>query len=68
MYVKANLADGVEIKVEITSENVFDVCPQCGKEHSIFLDEWTNLDNDDFSLVEARFFCEECSQKRRRSS
>jgi len=38
MYVKAKLADGVEIKVEITSENLFDVCPQCGKEHNVNYD------------------------------
>ena len=42
MYVKARLADGVEIKVEITHENVFAVCPNCGQEHEIQL--WEIVD------------------------
>jgi ribosomal protein S27AE len=54
MYAKAKLADGVEIKVEITSENLYDVCPQCGKEHNIFFDDLAEI-------IESRYFCGRCS-------
>lgn len=47
MYVKAELADGVEIKVEITSENLYDVCPQCGLAE----------------IIESRYYCGRCSSK-----
>jgi hypothetical protein len=54
MYVKAKLADGVEIKVEITSENLFDVCPQCGKEHNVYYDVLGEI-------IESRYYCGRCS-------
>lgn len=60
MYVKAELADGVETKIEITGENVFDICPKCGKEHSIFLDDLRGLE---IPIVDSRYCCEECSKR-----
>lgn len=39
MYVKAKLADGVEIKVDITPDNLFYECGACGKEHFITMGE-----------------------------
>jgi hypothetical protein len=39
MYVKAKLADGVEIKVDITPDNLFYKCDACGKEHFITMGE-----------------------------
>ena len=31
-YVKENINDTVEVKVELNDENVFCTCPDCGKE------------------------------------
>ena len=60
MYVKAELADGVEIKVDITDENVFDICPQCGEEIPIVLDSCLN---QGISVIGTSFYCGSCSAK-----
>ena len=36
-YVKENINDTVEVKVELNDENVFCTCPDCGKEVSVDL-------------------------------
>ena len=35
-YVKENINDTVEVKVELNDENVFCTCPDCGKEIPLF--------------------------------
>lgn len=32
VYVKEKLADGIEIRIDINDENLFTMCPECGKE------------------------------------
>lgn len=36
-YVKENINDTVEVKVELNDKNVFCTCPDCGKEVSVDL-------------------------------
>lgn len=42
MYVKAELADGVEIKVELTADNIYDYCPACKRETLVTWDAIAN--------------------------
>lgn len=59
-YIKAKLSDGVTIKTEIT-ENVFTVCPECGREHAVDLVEV--LRGGDADLYSTQVLCSECSAK-----
>ena len=60
-YIKAKLNENVEIRVELNDDNVFTICPMCGREHSICLPEF--MDGCiDFDLV-SEVYCEECSEK-----
>ena len=69
MYVKAELADGVEIKIKITHDNIFAVCPNCGEVVPIDLDEISAMDNwkksgTEDTIVEATYLCDECAYAR----
>lgn len=59
-YVKTNLGEGAVIKTEITDENVFTRCPQCGSEFSVDLaDVFTDGEGD---LYGSSIYCESCSR------
>lgn len=60
-YVRARLADDVSVEIDITGENVFTSCADCGAEIRADLDELIGLDG--FSMSSA-LCCEACSARR----
>ena len=60
-YVKENINDAVEVKVEINDENVFCHCPRCGKEVHVDINEF--MGDEDFDLYATSLFCADCSRK-----
>lgn len=61
VYVKEKLADGVEIRINITDENVFSKCPTCGRELPMGdLGEVSEYDTDIFDPKNAMFCSPEC--------
>lgn len=60
-YIKHE-SDGVTVKAEITDENVFTICPECGKEHGVDLSEVFKGGDADFYSTSV--YCPECSAKR----
>lgn len=59
-YVKTKINEETEIRTEITDENVFTVCPQCGLEHAVDLEA---VLNDGGSLCGSACLCSECSEE-----
>ena len=58
-YVKENINDTVEVKVELNDENVFCTCPDCGKEVSVdlsvvFAEAWAICMARQFAVLPAR--------------
>lgn len=60
-YIKHE-SDGVTVKAEITGENVFTICPECGREHAVDLSELFKGGGAD--LYSTAVYCPECSAKR----
>ena len=59
-YIKVPLGEGAEITAEITGENVFTRCPQCGSEFSVDLtDVFADGEGD---LYGTSIYCESCSR------
>ena len=54
--------DGVTVKAEITDENVFTICPECGREHAVDLSEIFKGGDADF--YSTAVYCSTCSAKR----
>ena len=60
-YVKATLAEGVEINIDITNENVFTRCSDCGKEMNVdIVEEARGTEIDLYGTI---CLCEECTHK-----
>lgn len=60
-YVKTKINDETSIVTELTDENVFTICPECGKEFAIDL---YDVFADGGDLFGTAVYCAECSPKR----
>lgn len=61
-YVKTQPVEGMSVKTEITDENVFCRCPDCGSEVQVDLVEiFRDADGDLFGTA---VLCRECSKTR----
>lgn len=63
-YVKTKINEETTITTELTDENVFTICPECGKEFEIDLYDVFSNDGDLYSTA---IYCTECSAKRIKS-
>ena len=50
-YIKTKLPDGKPVKTEVTDENVFTRCSECGKEISVDLAELFSDGNGDWTAA-----------------
>lgn len=61
-YIKTKSASGKTVKTEITDENVFTLCPECGRELPVDLAEvFSDGEGDLFSTS---IICSACTKKR----
>jgi len=61
-YVKENINDAVEVKVELNDENVFCTCPDCGKEVAVDLSVvFTDGMGDMYGTA---VLCDKCAKRR----
>lgn len=62
-YVKTQLDESTVMLTEITDENVFTRCPDCGQEVSVDLNDVID-DEGQLDLFGTGVCCAECSRKR----
>lgn len=61
-YVKTNISDNVEIKVDLYDDEIFTQCPKCGKEMQVETEELKQvLEGGD--LAGSSLYCEKCSKQ-----
>ena len=58
-YVKAEIAEGCELRIDITDENVFTTCPECGTEIEVDIAEL--LETGECDMYSTQIYCSECS-------
>lgn len=61
LYVKEKIGVA-EVRVALQYDNVFTVCPDCGKEHKVDLADF--LADEDFDIEFSEIYCVECTAKR----
>lgn len=66
-YVKTNLNENIEIKVDLYDDEIFTQCPKCGKEIQVEPEELAEIIKNQ-GLASTSIYCEECSKKRISSS
>ena len=62
-YIKSKLANGKMVKTDITDENVFTCCPECGREFAVDISEIFSDGEGD--LYSTNIICCACTNKRR---
>lgn len=60
-YVKSKIGEEVEVRIDITDENVFTTCPICKKE--VHIDDFSELCRvTEIDLFDTTLYCESCSK------
>lgn len=65
-YVKTKINEECTIRTDITDENVFTVCPGCGKEHGVDIVDLAT-ECGEFDLCGTSVYCHECSVERQKA-
>ena len=60
-FVREQISDSVQVKVEIHDDNVFCSCPSCGCEVGVDLSEL--LSDGDCDLYGTAVYCYKCSKR-----
>ena len=47
-YVKTRINDELEVKIDLTGDNIFTTCPECGAEFPIDIIEMAQVEHFDF--------------------
>ena len=61
-YIKTNISDNVEIKVDLYEDEIYTQCPKCGKEIQIEAEEIADIVREQ-GLASTSVYCEECSKE-----
>ncbi|WP_113675487.1 hypothetical protein [Vallitalea guaymasensis] len=60
IYIKKEI-NGIEMKIEVYSDEFYSVCPKCGKEHNLDEDTLQGILADNVDFAGTSLFCKECS-------
>lgn len=60
-YVKSHLNSETPIEIELTADNIFTNCHECGTEYCIDLEELLRNGGD---LCSTKVYCSDCSARR----
>ncbi|MDY3213872.1 MAG: hypothetical protein SOW77_01125 [Ruminococcus sp.] len=60
-YVKSHLNSETPIEIELTADNIFTNCHECGTERCIDLEELLRSGGD---LCSTKVYCSDCSARR----
>lgn len=61
-YVKEKINEAMEVRIEVGCDNVFGICPGCGDEVQINLEDLANAD-DSLELYGMAVYCDDCTKK-----
>ena len=61
-YVKEKINEVMEVRIEVGSDNVYGICPRCGDEVQINLEDLANAD-DSLDLYGMAVYCDDCTKE-----
>lgn len=61
-YVKEKINEAMEVRIEVGCDNVFGICPRCGDEVQINLEDLANAD-DSLDLYGMAVYCDDCTKE-----
>lgn len=63
-YVKKEIGNDIEVKIDLYDDEIYTQCPICGKEIQIDGEFLAKILNDG-DLVGTSIYCDKCTKKRR---
>lgn len=60
-YVKSQINEDAQLRIDITDENVFCTCPKCGSE--VLVDLVEIFQDEETDLFGTAVYCTECSKE-----
>lgn len=66
-FVKAKVNDATEINTEITDDNVYSYCPECGAEVPVLCFS-EMIKDEDVDLYATAVYCDKCTAKHKTKS
>ncbi len=63
LYIKTEISDNVEIKVDLYEDEIYAQCPRCGKEIQVSTDVLKDI-LEDGNLSGTSLYCGECSKQK----
>ena len=63
IYLKTELENGEQVKIDLYGDEFYTTCPKCDKEVHLDRDMLKNLLNDDCDFATTCFYCDECSKQ-----
>ena len=63
IYLKTQIGEGIEIKIDVYGDEFYTRCPQCGKEINVDSEALHTKDTD---FGSTQIFCNECSKDRQK--
>mgnify|MGYP003508914601 FL=1 len=61
-YVKEKINEAMEVRIEVGCDNVFGICPGCGDEVQVNLEDLSDAD-DGLDLYGMAVYCDDCTKK-----
>ncbi len=61
-YIKTNISDNLEIKVDLYDDEIYTQCPKCGKEIQAETEVLKQV-LEDGNLASSSLYCEKCSKE-----
>lgn len=61
-YVKEKINEAMEVRIEVGCDNVFGICPGCGDEVQVNLEDLSDAD-DGLDLYGMSVYCDDCTKE-----
>lgn len=61
-YVKEKINEAMEVRIELGSDNVYGICPGCGDEVQVNLEDLSAAD-DGLDLYGMAVYCDDCTKE-----
>ena len=61
-YVKEKINEAMEVRIEVGSDHVYGICPGCGDEVQVNLEDLSAAD-DGLDLYGMAVYCDDCTKK-----
>lgn len=62
LYIKTQISENVEIKVDLYEDEIYSTCPGCGKEEQVEIEHLISILEDGGDFAGTSIYCEECSK------